>query len=241
MNLETFVAEYNKRVDYNFEILKELGFATLYDFRKHEHIRKIVDDYMSFDKITKEDYDYESAEIYDYPEKEGEKTYELQMYSYESSRTVYFWVTTNETKEEYKRKKIEAIYKSVLECSKKAVKQFKELKEKLGELEKFAKMCTLTDIREKTPFFDKNGVRIYDGDVFVYLKYTNFEDGVPSDLIENYSKYENEVVLHPVFWYDKEKSWCSDVYGDCDYMASYDFNEVVVVTNKGEHPELYNY
>ena len=98
-----------------------------------------------------------------------------------------------------------------------------------------------TDTREKTPFFDKNGVRIYDGDVFVYLKYTNFEDGVPSDLIENYSKYENEVVLHPVFWYDKEKSWCSDVYGDCDYMASYDFNEIVVVTNKGEHPELYNY
>lgn len=98
-----------------------------------------------------------------------------------------------------------------------------------------------TDIREKTPFFDKNGVRIYEGDVFVYLKYTNFKDGVPSDLIENYSKYENEVMLHPVFWYDKEKSWCSDVYGDCDYMASYDFNEVVVVTNKGEHPELYNY
>lgn len=98
-----------------------------------------------------------------------------------------------------------------------------------------------TDIREKTPFFDKNGVRIYDGDVFVYLKYTNFKDGVPSDLIENYSKYENEVVLHPVFWYDNEKSWCSDVYGDCDYMASYDFNEVVVVTNKNEHPELYNY
>lgn len=98
-----------------------------------------------------------------------------------------------------------------------------------------------TDIREKTPFFDKNGVRIYDGDVFVYLKYTNFKDGVPSDLIENYSKYENEVVLHPVFWYDKKKSWCSDVYGDCDYMASYDFNEVVVVTNKSEHPELYNY
>lgn len=139
MNLETFVAEYNKRIDYNFEILKELGFATLYDFHKHEHIRKIVDDYMSFDKITKEDYDYESAEIYDYPEKEGKKTYELQMYSYESSRTVYFWVTTNETKEEYKRKKIEAIYKSVLEFSEEAVKQFRELKEKLGELEKFAK------------------------------------------------------------------------------------------------------
>lgn len=98
-----------------------------------------------------------------------------------------------------------------------------------------------TDIREKTPFFDKNGVRIYDGDVFVYLKYTNFEDGVPSDLIENYSKYENEVVLHPVFWYDKEKSWCSDVYGDCDYMASYNFDYVVVVTNRNEHPELYNY
>lgn len=100
---------------------------------------------------------------------------------------------------------------------------------------------TKTDIRAKTPFFDKNGFRIYDGDVFVYLKYTNFKDGVPLDLIENYSKYENEVVLHPVFWDDDKKLWCSDVYGDCDNLASYDFNEVVVVTNINEHPELYNH
>jgi hypothetical protein len=98
-----------------------------------------------------------------------------------------------------------------------------------------------TDIRAKTPFFDKNGVRIYDGDVFVYVRYTNFKDGVPLDLIENYSKYENEVVLHPVFWDDDKKLWCSDVYGDCDSLASYDFNEVVVVTNINEHPELYNH
>lgn len=139
MNLETFVAEYNKRVDYNFEILKELGFATLYDFHKHEHIRKIVDDYMSFDKITKEDYDYESAEIYDYPEKEGEKTYELQIFNKNECGRTYFWVKPDETEEKYKRKKIEAIYKSVLEFSEEAVKQFRELKEKLGELEKFAK------------------------------------------------------------------------------------------------------
>ena len=145
MNLETFVAEYNKRVDYNFEILKELGFATLYDFRKHEHIRKIVDDYMSFDKITKEDYDYESAEIYDYPEKEGKKTYELQMYSYESSRTVYFWVTTNETKEEYKRKKIETIYEWVSEISKNTFDQITSLKEKHNELAEFGKKLYLFD------------------------------------------------------------------------------------------------
>ena len=130
-------------VDYNFEILKELGFATLYDFHKHEHIRKIVDDYMSFDKITKEDYDYESAEIYDYPEKEGKKTYELQIYSYESSRTVYFWVTTNETEEEYKRKKIEAIYKSVSEISKNTLDQITSLKEKHNELAYFGRKLYL--------------------------------------------------------------------------------------------------
>ena len=139
MNLETFAAEYNKRVDYNFEILKEFGFATLYDLNKHEHIRKIVDDYMSFDKITKEDYDYESAEIYDYPEKEGVKTYELQIFNKNECGLTYFWVNLDETENEYKRKKIEAIYKSVLEFSEEAVKQFRELKEKLGELEKFAK------------------------------------------------------------------------------------------------------
>lgn len=145
MNLETFVAEYNKRVDYNFEILKELGFATLHDFRKHEHINKIVDDYMSFDKITKEDYDYESAEIYDYPEREGKKTYELQMHSYESSRTVYFWVTPNETEEEYKRKKIETISECVSAISKNTLDQITSLKEKYNELEDFGKKLYLFD------------------------------------------------------------------------------------------------
>ena len=95
--------------------------------------------------------------------------------------------------------------------------------------------------RKKTPFLDKNNVRIYDGDIFVYLKYTNFKNGVPLDLVENYSKYENEVELHPVFWDEDKKSWCSDVYGDCDCMESYDFDYVVVVTNRNEHPELYNH
>lgn len=143
MNLETFVAEYNKRVDYNFEILKELGFATLYDFHKHEHIRKIVDDYMSFDKITKEDYDYESAEIYDYPEKEGVKTYELQIFNKNECGRTYFWVNPDETENEYKRKKIEAIYKSVSEISKNTIDQITLLKEKYNELADFGKKLYL--------------------------------------------------------------------------------------------------
>ena len=93
---------------------------------------------------------------------------------------------------------------------------------------------------EPTPFRDRNGVQIYDGDIFVYLRYEDFKDNIPpADLIENYSKYEDRVCLHPVFW--RDGFWCSDVYGDCDNLASYDFNEVVVVSNKGEHPELYNY
>lgn len=95
---------------------------------------------------------------------------------------------------------------------------------------------------EPTPFFDRNGVRIHNGDIFVYTKYESFEnDTPPSDLIDNYQKYEDRVVLHPVFWDEDEKSWCSDVYGDCDNMSGYDFKYVVVLTNDKEHPELYNH
>lgn len=144
MNLETFVAEYNKRVDYNFEILKELGFATLCDFHKNEHIRKIVDDYMSFDKITKEDYDYESAEIYEYDEK-GKQVFELQIFNKNECGRTYFWVKPDETEKEYKRKKIEAIYKSVSEISKNTFDQITSLKEKHNELADFGKKLYLFD------------------------------------------------------------------------------------------------
>lgn len=96
--------------------------------------------------------------------------------------------------------------------------------------------------RTCTPYRDAKEAPIYEGDIFVYLKYGDFDhDHIPEDLIENWSKYEERVSLHPVFWDDDKTAWCSDVYGDADKMSGYDFTQVVVVTNNIDHPELYNH
>lgn len=96
--------------------------------------------------------------------------------------------------------------------------------------------------RTATKFNDCKGKPIYEGDIFVYLKYEDFDaDHVPEDLIENYSKYSNRVSLHPVFWDHDKTNWCSDVFGDADKLYTYDFTQVLVVSNNIEHPELYNH
>lgn len=98
------------------------------------------------------------------------------------------------------------------------------------------------DDRTATKFKDRNGNTIYEGDIFVYTKYSDFDaDHIPEDLIENWSKYEDRVSLHPVFWDHDKTDWCSDVYGDCDSISRYNFTQVVVVTNNIDHPELYNH
>ena len=95
--------------------------------------------------------------------------------------------------------------------------------------------------REFTGFTDRNGTKIYDGDIFIYLDYTDLKY-VPDDLIENYAdKYSDRVSLHPVFWDEDKGAWCSDVYRDSDYLAYYHSSSIVVVTNNIEHPELYNH
>ena len=90
-----------------------------------------------------------------------------------------------------------------------------------------------------TGLTDANGKFICDGDIFVYL-YEN--KAVPEDLIENYSKkYSKTIELHPVFWSEELHDYASDVFGDEDRLWTYSLDRVVVVTNKTEHPKLYNH
>lgn len=94
---------------------------------------------------------------------------------------------------------------------------------------------------EFTGFVDRDGHRIYDGDIFVDLKQSDLKY-VPKDLIENYTeKYSSRISLHPVFWDEELGAWCSNVFNDADLLSRYLSNEIVVVTNNVEHPELYNH
>ena len=117
-----------------------------------------------------------------------------------------------------------------------ASRKIREMKERAGN----------ETNRASTGFIDATGKQILKGDIFVYKKYLPFKDPfgkqfVPDDIISNWSAYKNTVCLHPVFFDEDKRCWASDVYGDADPLSLYDANEIVVVTNVADHPELYNY
>ena len=96
-------------------------------------------------------------------------------------------------------------------------------------------------IAGNTGLTDANDKFICDGDIFVYCD----DDKtliIPDDLVENYDeKYSKTISLHPVFWSEDLNDYASDVFRDEDRLWTYSLDKVVVVTNKTEHPELYNH
>jgi len=101
-NIKNFVEEYNKRMSWNADIIKQLG--------KKNIPAKIIDDYLSTELIDEENYDLENASLYEYgPGESMAGTFELQAFSNKSYRTVYFWVKPIQSEDEYKSEKIEII------------------------------------------------------------------------------------------------------------------------------------
>ena len=119
-NIKNFVEEYNKRMSWNADIIKQIG--------KENIPIKVIDDYLSTELITEENYDLENASLYEYgPADAWAGTFELQVFSNESLGTVYFWLKSIQSEDEYKSKKIEIIKKKMNE-------KIDELSEKIEEL-----------------------------------------------------------------------------------------------------------
>lgn len=101
-NIKNFVEEYNKRMSWNADIIKQLG--------KKNIPAKIIDDYLSTELINEENYDLENASLYEYrPGEPMAGTFELHAFSNKYYRTVYFWVKPIQSEDEYKSEKIEII------------------------------------------------------------------------------------------------------------------------------------
>ena len=108
ITVEQFIEAYNRCVDWNREILSS-------DFiENHPYIKEKVDGYLDMEKITSENYEIENAVIYENGKSDkGYMQYELQMYSYETYHTAYFWVTPEMGKEEYIAGRIKLIKRDV--------------------------------------------------------------------------------------------------------------------------------
>lgn len=108
-NVKKFVEDYNKRMDWNKDILDSIAI----NFTK-DAVNTFIDEFLSTDKITEDGYDLEYASIYSYDkDNDGEDLNELQVFNNKTYGTTYFWLKPNETESDYKNSKMEYINNEV--------------------------------------------------------------------------------------------------------------------------------
>lgn len=103
ITLQEFIEQYNNHIDWNMEIRDKMDIASL---EANPATKDIVNSYLSGKKISIDNFDVETAEIYVY---EDRGVYELQIYSYESYHTTYFWCNPDISKEEYLKERVDVI------------------------------------------------------------------------------------------------------------------------------------
>ena len=130
--VKSFVDEYNKRMDWNKDILDGFDLSLLSD-----EVRDFLDGYISTEKITEEGYDLERASLYEYGQDDTwAGTLELQVFSNKSYRTIYFWMQPVGDENEYKEERIKIIRKEIEKELEKIIPELKRLTEKKEDLEK---------------------------------------------------------------------------------------------------------
>ena len=104
--IKKFVEEYNKRMSWNRDIIKNLKIKYS---KLNKYLQRFVDENLSTKDITEEGFDLERAKVYSYED----GTLELQAFNNETYGTTYFWVKPVETEELYKKNRILQIIKEL--------------------------------------------------------------------------------------------------------------------------------
>ena len=121
ITVKEFIEKYNQHIDWNMEIRNTLNIPAL---ESNPVTKEIINDYLSNEKITADKYEIETAQIYKY---EGDNKYELQMYSYTTYGTTYFWCKPDITKEDYLNERVTVI-------SEEAKRHIEEIKKTMENL-----------------------------------------------------------------------------------------------------------
>ena len=105
-NVKNFVEEYNKRMSWNRDIIKNLKIK--YN-KLNKNLQRFVDENLATKDITEEGFDLEHAKVYSY----DDGTLEMQAFNNETYGTTYFWVKPVENEETYKKNRISQIIKEL--------------------------------------------------------------------------------------------------------------------------------
>lgn len=135
IGIPEFIEEYNKRMDWNQDILGYIDDAYL---SAHPFMKEIADKYLSTGKITEETYDIDNAKIYEYDDEEDYGLLELHAQSKSTYRLTYFWMDPNEDEEQYKAKKIERVLDVLKKSKDEVVEKIKAETKKLNDIEELS-------------------------------------------------------------------------------------------------------
>lgn len=122
MTIKEFIEEYNKRIDWNIEIAKEISGS----LPEENMYKDIIDDCLNGEKIDPEDIEPHSVEIF---EEETEEYFEMHFFSIKECQRVYHFLTKGESKKEYKKKKMRVLFgelKKIVENNEKVLEEVKK-------------------------------------------------------------------------------------------------------------------
>lgn len=122
ITLQEFIEQYNNHIDWNMEIRDKMDITAL---EANPETKNIINSYLSGKKMSIDNFDVETAEIYVY---EDRGIYELQIYSYESYHTTYFWCNPDISKEEYLKERVDVI-------TQEASRRAEEIQQNIEELQ----------------------------------------------------------------------------------------------------------
>ena len=132
IGIPEFIEEYNKRMDWNRDILGVIDDAYL---SSHPFMKEIADEYLSTGKITEEAYDIDNAKIYEYDDEADSGLLELQAQSKRTYRLTYFWMNPNKDEGQYKAEKIESVLGVLKKNKDEAVEKIEAETKKLNDIE----------------------------------------------------------------------------------------------------------
>ena len=132
IGIPEFIEEYNKRMEWNRDILGSVDDAYL---SSHPFMKEIADKYLSTGKITEEAYDIDNAKIYEYDDEADSGLLELQAQSKRTYRCTYFWMNPNKDEGQYKAEKIESVLGVLKKNKDEAVEKIKAETKKLNDIE----------------------------------------------------------------------------------------------------------
>ena len=142
MTSTEFIEEYNKRIVWNLELLKEMGG----EIQEDNKYKLFFEECLSTEKIDQNYIEPHSVEIF-----EENDIIEMQAYCiYKECGLKHYYVNKGETEEVYKKKKIKYLLNLIEEVLKRNAEKIKEVKKNSKDIQ------VLIDKVEKTTIFKNN-------------------------------------------------------------------------------------